>query len=80
MPLEKSVKVWQLVKDIEEKSGGASTRLGELKATFIVNYGKRGRCIKDVINEGDTALSMFVSVVEYYQKTIEVLKKQVEKF
>ncbi len=61
--VELPIKVWQLVKQIEEKSESADVELGEIRATLLETYGKKGNAIPDLISETDNTLSMLVIVL-----------------
>ena len=60
-------KLWEQVKEIEEKE--IDHTLDIIIATLLVNYGKEGRCIPDIINGEEIPKSeMLIKVCEFYHK------------
>ena len=64
------MKVWEIVKDLEESKSDALKELGEAKATMIINYGDEGRTIAGLVNNSDSLITMMLKVLEYYHKQI----------
>ena len=68
----KPVKIWEVVKRLEESTEEVSWDMGTMRATLIVNFGKEGRCIKNIINETEGTFQMFIIVLNYYHDNFEL--------
>ena len=60
--------LWELVKELEEKSQESHRDYAESKATMIVNFGENGKAVPGLFNDDDRLLVMIIKVIEYYQK------------
>lgn len=65
------MKIWEMVKAIEEKKHSEIGELEEAKMTFIVNFGENGKCHAGLINEKDTLTQMIVSTFEFYENKLK---------
>lgn len=72
------MKIWEIIKHIEAGEEDISS-LGEIRGTMVVNYGKRGRCRKNVIDESSTTIEMIVDVFTFYEEQITDLQELVPK-
>ena len=74
LPVDKIVmpaKLWELVKDLEEKysSNSEHNDLAECKATMIVNFGNNGRTRPELIDdETGRLLPMLMTVFKFYEE------------
>jgi len=59
------MKIWELVKDIEEKASFNDAQ--ECRATMIVNFGPEGKCHSGLVTGKESLLQMFVKVLEFYE-------------
>ena len=60
------MKIWEIVKQLEEEKSTDLSELKEGKATMIVNFGEDGRVVKGLIKHTDSMTAMIVKVFEYY--------------
>lgn len=70
----KPVKVWELVKSLEEDSENNRKQFGEMVATLICNFSElnKGRH-PIIISSEDSPLSMLIKVLEYYHEKCKVV-------
>ncbi len=71
----REIKVWQLVKEIEEGKETDSRLLGEMKATLLVNFGENGVAVKGLIQQSNAPLQMMVKVLQYLMDEKNALNK-----
>jgi len=66
------IKIWQLVKNLEESKESDSAILAEIKATLLVNFGEEGKAIKGIIDDRDyNPLQMLIMVLQYLCEKIK---------
>ena len=73
------MKIWEMVKAIEEEDKTNYNRGGESLATLWVNYGNNGRCRKGIIkpdHETDLLLSLLDVCTWYENKLKEFEEKE----
>lgn len=55
--------IWEVVKDLETKKSDSDKELGEIRATLVLNFGKNGRYIPDVIQGSESTINMMLKVI-----------------
>ena len=60
------MKIWEIVKQLEEEKSTDLSELKEGKATMIVNFGENGRTWKGLIDHTDSLTAMIIKVFRYY--------------
>lgn len=59
--------IWEKVKELEEHRCTSKSELDMAKSTMLLNFGLKGRCVKDLINGSENSLAdMIVKVFTYY--------------
>lgn len=75
-PKEKTAKIIkqklsQLVALLENDLHSDQQELSEIKATMLVNFGSEKRNPKILDNPKDSAVAMFIKIIEYYQEAVK---------
>jgi hypothetical protein len=65
------MKIWEVVKDLEEGKDDKIDEFAEAKATMITNYGSNGKCRIGIITGEETLLQMIVAVFEFYEQKLK---------
>jgi hypothetical protein len=65
------MKIWEMVKAVEEEKGAALTELGRARATMIVNYGDWGRTREGLIELNETLTIMIMKVCDFYEAQLK---------
>lgn len=73
--MEKSISIWEVVKNLESKMSDKEKELGEARATMLLNYGDEGKTIKGLCDGRDTLIQMIFKVFSFYH---DKLKKDKE--
>lgn len=76
-PSERAMKLWELVKQMEENED-IENKVGELmeaRATMFVNFGPKGRCVPGLIDGTERLQTEIVKVFTYYDNLIEAHKE-----
>ena len=61
-------KIWQRVKELEERATKVENEIGQCRATMCVNFGPDGKTIKGLVMEKDTLFQMIITVFRHYHK------------
>lgn len=74
-PSERAMKLWELVKQMEEKENeDIENKIGELmeaRVTMFVNFGPKGRCVPGLIDGTERLQAEIVKVFTYYNNLVE---------
>lgn len=73
------VNIWELVKEIEEIKDDATSILGSIKATLVINYGPSGRAVEGLILTHDAPLSMLMNILNYYQTALVAKDEEIKR-
>lgn len=64
-------KVWEMVKEIEERTEESGYDIGACKATMIVNFGPEGKCRPMLIDGRESLYQMLVTVLDFYENKLK---------
>lgn len=70
------MKIWEMVKAVEEGQEQKDNELGEAKATMIVNYGETGRTRKGLIVGDETLSAMIQKVFQHYEQKLSKKRRE----
>ena len=71
----KTLKVWELVKHLEDTKRDKDGELSEIIATMLVNFGEDGKSEDRLVSQADTPLQMVVKVITHYKNKAENMKE-----
>lgn len=62
---DEKLKIWEVVKAIEEDKENWAQRYGEAKATMIVNFGPDAKTYKNIVNVDDNLSFMITKAFQF---------------
>ena len=64
------MKIWELVRQTEEKKDLLLSDIEEVRTIMIFNFGKYGMCHANIINEEMSLTTMIYETFNFYEKRL----------
>jgi len=62
--------VCETVKQIKEETELTNFHFQTARSTMLINYGKNGKCRKDIVTEDDELVTMIMKICSFYEAAL----------